>query len=124
MKKLTLPILLVTTMVVSFPASAIKQSKDFEERRAHMQTWCGENPQKCEERKARHAKRRAWCEANPAECESRRAERRQRREQMRALCESNPDECHARREEMRARRGACREDPAACPKPRSAPSAN
>ncbi len=143
MKNFTLSTLLVTAAAVAFPVLALTPDKNhqqrieqrcaeepdrceemkarfkarFEERQARMQAWCEENPQKCEERKARHAERRAWCEQNPQECDARRAERKRSRESMRAHCESNLEQCRARRE-------ACREDPAVCPKRHREPSSN
>ena len=85
MKNFTLSILLVSAAAVAFPVMAFSPDDShqqrieqrcaeqpdrceeikarFEERRTRMQARCQENPQKCEERKARSAKRRAWCEA-------------------------------------------------------------
>lgn len=75
-----------------------------EEKKAKRAAWCQDNPAQCEKAKARHEEMRKKCEADPVACEKRREERRQRHEEFRKLCETDRAACDKKREEMKQRR--------------------
>jgi hypothetical protein len=70
------------------------------ERKARLEQWCKDNPEKCREMKARAEQ----CKADPAKC---RAEMQARREQW---CKDNPEKCR----ELQAQRERCKADPEKC----------
>ena len=61
-----------------------------EEMRAKRDAFCKNNPQTCEAGKDRRDARRAYCEENPEKCKALREEHAQRREKMKAYCEESP----------------------------------
>ena len=73
--------------------------------KGRMQEGCRDNPQQCEEMKAKMRERHEQCKANPEKC---RAERQARRDER---CKANPQRC----EEMKAKRKErCKADPDKC----------
>ena len=73
--------------------------------KGRMQERCRDNPQQCEEMKAKMRERQEQCKANPEKC---RAERQARRDER---CKANPQRC----EEMKAKRKErCKADPDKC----------
>ncbi len=69
---------------------------------------CKDNPQKCEEMKAR---REAFCKNNPQTCESRKEARQARRK----WCEQNPDKCQKLKDEQAQRQERAQERRDAAP---------
>ena len=71
---------------------------------------CAENPQKCEEMKARLKEK---CAQDPKRCEEMKAHMVERK----AKCDANPEACKEQREKMRAKRKECKENPEKCKRP-------
>jgi len=73
--------------------------------------FCKQNPQKCEEARA---KREAFCKQKPETC----AQMKEKRAERRELCQQNPEKCAQQRERMKERRAdmqaKCAADPAKC----------
>jgi len=76
-----------------------------------MQERCKENPQQCEEMKAKMKARREQCKADPQKC---REEMKAQREER---CKANPQRCEEMKARMKAREEQCKADPAKCPPP-------
>ena len=88
------------------------------ERKARLEQWCKDNPEKCREAKAKldqwreqckadpdkcraevRAGTQQWCQDNPAKCRELKAKAEQRREE----CKADPEKCRAEREALRGR---------------------
>jgi hypothetical protein len=75
-----------------------------QEKRARREAFCAENPEKCEQMKQKRAERREWCKQNPQQCEQQRAEWKQRKAELKAKCAADPASCDAMKQQMRERR--------------------
>ena len=78
------------------------------DRKARLEQWCKDNPEKCREAKARADQRREQCKADPEKC---RAEAQARREQW---CKDNPEKCREIKAKAQQRREQCQADPEKC----------
>jgi len=90
------------------------------------EAFCKDNPQRCEELKAKHEQMREQCKQDPAACEKKREEMRAKmKERFEERCKANPERCEAmkkRWEEGSAQNpGERRSAPAA---PSTAPKGN
>jgi hypothetical protein len=85
-----------------------------EEMKARMQEKCAQNPERCEKMKARMTERKAWCDANPDACKKKREEMKAKRAERHEQCKANPEACKKKIEERRERREACRKNPESC----------
>lgn len=74
-----------------------------QEARARRQAFCKDNPEKCEQMKQKRAERREFCKANPEKCEEQRARRKERRAEFQAKCAAEPDKCEQMKQERRER---------------------
>jgi TolA-binding protein len=77
--------------------------------KSRAQERCRDNPQQCEEMKAKLQARREQCKADPQKC---REETKARRE---AWCKANPQRCEEVKARIKERREQCRADPTKCP---------
>ena len=78
------------------------------ERRARIEQWCRENPEKCREAKARVERWREQCKADPEKC---RAEMQAAAQQW---CKDNPEKCRELKARAEQRREECKADPEKC----------
>lgn len=78
------------------------------ERRARLEQWCKDNPEKCREAKAKLELWREQCKADPEKC----------RDEIRAgalqWCKDNPEKCRELKAKAEQRREECRADPEKC----------
>jgi len=78
------------------------------DRKARLEQWCQDNPEKCREIKAKVEQRREECKADPEKC---RAEARARSEQW---CQDNPEKCREMKAKAEQRREECKANPEKC----------
>jgi hypothetical protein len=78
------------------------------ERRARLEQWCKDNPEKCREAKAKLEQWREQCKADPEKC---RAEMQAGAQQW---CKENPEKCRELKAKAERRREECRADPEKC----------
>jgi hypothetical protein len=78
------------------------------ERRARLEQWCKDNPEKCREAKAKLEQWREQCKAEPEKC---RAEMQAGAQQW---CTENPEKCRELKAKAEQRREECRADPEKC----------
>jgi len=78
------------------------------ERRARLEQWCKDNPEKCREAKAKLGQWREQCKAEPEKC---RAEMQAGAQQW---CKDNPEKCRELKAKAEQRREECRADPEKC----------
>ena len=82
---------------------------DRDAMKGRMQDRCKDNPQQCEEMKAKMQERREQCKADPQKC---RDEMKARREER---CKANPQRCEEMKAKMKQRKEQCKADPGKCP---------
>ena len=82
---------------------------DREAMHNRMQERCKENPQQCEEMKAKMQARREQCKADPQKC------RDDRKARFEERCKQNPQRCEEMKARMKERQEQCKADPAKCP---------
>lgn len=110
-------------------AASPERDPQREQIRSRMAERCKENPQQCEEIKAKMKQRQEQCKANPQQCEEMKEKIKQRREQCRAdpekcraerkarreeYCKANPKQCEEMKAKMKQRREQCKADPEKC----------
>ena len=80
-----------------------------QELRAKREAFCKDNPQKCEQMKQRMAERQEFCKQNPEKCAEQRAAMKQHMADLKAKCDADPAKCdemkQAARERWQARHG-------------------
>lgn len=59
-------------------AAGAKASASAEERRAHFEQKCQEDPERCEQMKQRNKERKQRCQANPEACKEKMGQARQK----------------------------------------------
>lgn len=81
---------------------------DRDAMKGQFQERCKDNPQQCEEMKAKMKERHERCKADPEKC---RAERKARREEY---CKANPQRCAEMKARFEKRREECAANPVKC----------
>ena len=90
------------------PAAEGTPAEGRAERRARIEQWCKDNPEKCREAKAKAEQWREQCKADPEKC---RAEMQAAAQQW---CKDNPEKCRELKAKGQQRREECRADPEKC----------
>ena len=88
------------------PGTAAPPARDA--MKGRMQERCRDNPQQCEEIKAKRHERREQCRANPGQC---REEKKARRDER---CKANPQRCEEMKARLRERQEQCKANPDKC----------
>lgn len=98
---------LAALLLIAAPALAEDQPPPGPGMGHQRAEFCKENPQQCEEQRARmkqkRAERQEFCKQNPEKCEEQRARRQERRAEFQAKCAADPAKCEQMKQERRER---------------------